>query len=588
MDNVNSNANQTGTPPVGNVPPQAAYQPRPAYAPKLKWQPIAGDTFDSVFMILTLIFSVFAVHSVLFAGFFKLGFTVAYAVWFVIESIYIFSKNKPKLSIYPIILAILSLAASGVFAVYNDEVINAVLLLFIAFSNAEYFLLLSKQDRFPAGEISAVIDALRYLIVIPIEFITEPFRSAFSSNKGEPKKGKAKSTVQVLIGIAISIPIAAILIALLSSADAAFKGLVGKIFSNALLSLAKLVLGIIIFPLLLSPAFALRYKLPNREYKPLKDRDFKRFPSAISITILSVVSLVYLVYLFSQLAYFFDAFKGILPEGFSVSQFARRGFFEMCAICAINVIFIALSMAFAKQDSKGAVIIQKLFQIFISLVSLVIVASAFSKMFLYIKIYGLTRKRILTSVFILLMSIVFVSLIIRILASKFPYMKVIAVCCFAVMIAVGFADIDSTIARYNYNLYKSDTKIAAHLSGRDGGGFIDELGDSAAEYIAKFAEEGTGDVKKKAQSWICEMWGRENVKHYFSHNLSKCETPLSFNKARKQSTPIFDSYNKQYDFKMFYKEFMSDSFFEGSDSYEYYKNNLNKYCYDYSYFYNDY
>ena len=594
MDNVNFNQNQPGGMPGGNapsqgsVPPGGAYQPRPAYAPKLKWPPIAGDTFDSVFMILSLIFSVFAVHSVLFAGFFKLGFTVCYIVWFIIESIYIFSKNKPKLSIYPIILALLSLASSGVFALYNDEVINAVLLLFIAFSNAEYFLLLSKQDRFPAGEISAVIDALRFLILIPIEFITEPFRSAFSSNKSEPKKGKGKRTVQVLIGLAISVPIAAVLIALLSSADAAFKGLVGKIFSNVLLSLAKLVLGIIIFPLLLSPAFALRYKIPNREFKPLKDRDFKRFPSAISITVLSVVSLVYLVYLFSQLAYFFDAFKGILPENYSASQFARRGFFEMCAICAINAVFIALSMAFAKEDSKGAKVIQKLFQIFISLVSLVIAASSFSKMFLYIKMYGLTRKRILTSVFILLLSIVFVSLIIRILIKKFPYMKVIAVCCFAVMIAVGFIDIDSTIAKYNFNLYKNDVKIAAHLSNTDGGGFIDELGDSAAEYIAKFAEEGKGDVKKKAQSKICELWGRENVKHQFSYNLSKCETPLSFNKSRTESTKIFDSFNEKYNFKKYYKDYASDDFYEGNEVFDKYKDNLDSYCYDYSYFYNVY
>ena len=494
-----------------------------------------------------------------------------------LENIYIFTQNKPKLTVYPILLGLLSLGASGVFAVYNDEVINFVLLLFIGYSNATYFMLLSKQERFKPGEISALIDVVRFVLIIPFQFIAEPFRSAFTANPLEKKKGKGKNTVQVLIGLAIALPLAAVLIALLSKADVAFKGLIGKIFSNIAITLAKIVLGILLFPLLLSPAFALRYKMPNREYKAPKKADLQRFPSAISITILAVISLVYLVYLFAQLAYFFDAFKGILPEDFSASEYARRGFFEMCALCAINALFIALSMAFSKKDSKGGEIMQKIFQIFISAVSLVIAASSFAKMYLYIDLYGLTRKRILTSVFILMLSVVFLALIVRILIAKFPYMKVIAVACFAIMIAVGFWDIDANIAKYNYNLYKTDTAIAAHLE-KDAG-FIDELGDSAAEYIAKFAEEGKGDVKLRAQSWLYEMWGRENVKDYYSPTLSKSNTPLSYNRARLAATEIFDAYNKTYKFKEVFAQLRSADW----DGYERILADYPEYCYDYSY-----
>lgn len=577
MQNNNFNPNFNNVPPQygANPQPQGTYAPqRPPYAPKLKKPPIAGDGFDAVFMIISLVFAVFAVHSVLFSGFFKLGFTVAYALWFILENIYIFSKNKPKLSFYPIVLALLSLGASGVFSLYNDETINFALLLFIGFANAEYFLLLSKQNLFPAGEISAVLDAARYILIIPFKYIAEPFRSAFSVNRPEKKKGNGAKTVQILIGLAISIPIAAVLIALLANADAAFKGLIGKIFSNLLLTLAKLILGIIAFPLLLSPAFALRYSLPMSEQKIVVKRDTKRFPSAISVTILSVISLVYLVYLFAQLAYFFSAFKGILPEDYSASEYARKGFFEMCAICAINALIIALSMAFAKRDSKGSEVLHKLFQIFISLVSLVIAASSFSKMYLYIELYGLTRKRILTSVFILMLSVVFISLIFRILFEKFPYMKVIAVCCFAILIAVGYMDIDSNIAKYNYNLYKNNYKIAVHL--QKDSGFIDELGDSASPYIARFAEEGKGDVKLRAQSWMCELWGRENVKDYFSVNLSKPETPLSYNKARKESTLLADNFNEKYSFDKFWKRYFDDDYDSSVKG-------LPDYCYDYSY-----
>ena len=168
---TNNHYNPYPPPPPygGRVPPQAPYPPYPG---KVKHPPVAGNGFDAVFMILTLAFSVFAVHAVFFAGFFKLGFTVAYAIWFVLENIYIFSKAKPKFSFYTVLLGVLSLAASGVFTLYNDEVINTALLLFIAFANAMYFVLNTRQNLFHAGEIGSVLDAARFVIVIPFQFIS--------------------------------------------------------------------------------------------------------------------------------------------------------------------------------------------------------------------------------------------------------------------------------------------------------------------------------------------------------------------------------------------------------------------------------
>ncbi|MBE6818352.1 MAG: DUF4173 domain-containing protein [Ruminococcaceae bacterium] len=583
---------QPAAPGQGSVPPPGYVPPRPAYAPKIKHPPIAGNGMDAVMLVVGLIFSVFAVHAVFFAGFFKLGFCVAYVIWFVLENIYIFSKNKPHFSLYAVVLGVLSLGASGVFALFNDELINTALLICIAFCNALYFLLLTKQNRFPAGELGSVLDAARCVIVMPFAYFTEPFRSAFSGQKNAVN-GKAKpkgKTGQILLGILISVPIVAILITLLSNADAAFKGLVGKLFSNLLLSFVKLLLGIILFPLLLAPAFALRYNLPGRDSRPVQKKDRHTFPSAISITVLTSVSLIYLVYLFAQLAYFFSAFRGILPENYSASEYARKGFFEMCTICALNALFIALSMAFAKRDSKAGIALHKLFQSFIALVSLVIAASSFSKMYLYIQLYGLTKKRVLTSIFIAMLCVVFIALIIRIFAEKFPYFKMIAVCCIAMLIAVGYADIDSRIAAYNYKLYQNNSAIVAYLE--DDGGFIEELGDSAAPAIADFAANGRGEVQKQAQAWLCEFWGRENIDGYYAIKLSKSDTLLSYNKARRQATEIAEKWNERYHYDTFFtyyavKEDIYDKIFadQYSDIYTYAFSKMPSDCQDYCYHY---
>ena len=565
-------------PPYGGyVPPQAPYPPYPG---KVKHPPVAGNGFDAVFMILTLAFSVFAVHAVFFAGFFKLGFTVAYAIWFVLENIYIFSKAKPKFSFYTVLLGVLSLAASGVFTLYNDEVINTALLLFIAFANAMYFVLNTRQNLFHAGEIGSVLDAARFVIVIPFQFISEPFKSVFEGKKqqGAPEQGRRKpKTGQIILGILISVPIAAVLIGLLTNADPAFKGLIGKLFSNLLLSVVKLILGIILFPLLLSPAFAYRYSIVNRNRKPAVKKDRKRFPAAIAITVLSVISLVYIVYLFAQLAYFFSAFRGILPENYSASDYARKGFFELCAICALNALFIMFSMAFVKEESKGSSALLKLFQTFIAVVSLVIAASSFSKMNLYISLYGFTRKRVLTSIFIVILAIVFVALIIRTFAAKFPYMKMIAVCAACVLIAVGYADIDYRITKYNFEQYQRGQLTILDTDG----GFMDEMGDSAIDYIYKFATEGKGDIKARAQSKLCELWGRQNVKHYYSFNLPKSETLLSYNRARVRSEAVLKNCNQDYKYDSFFQTFLADMGYDYAHTVGILPEHLHDYCYDY-------
>jgi hypothetical protein len=91
------------------------------------------------------------------------------------------------------------------------------------------------------------------------------------------------------------------------------------------------------------------------------------FPIAGAVSFLTVISLTYLVYLFSQLAYFFSAFNGFLPEGYTrtASAFARRGFFEMFAICAINILIISIISAFSKREGGKPSLAVRLLSLFI-------------------------------------------------------------------------------------------------------------------------------------------------------------------------------------------------------------------------------
>ena len=152
------------------------------------------------------------------------------------------------------------------------------------------------------------------------------------------------------LGILLAIPVLMVVIPLLISSDVAFAGFIKSLFENITLTVFKIIVGLIITPFVIAYCFALKNS-ERKEYTPSK---FGGIDNTIVISFLSAISICYLTYLFSQLAYFFSAFKGFLPEGyeFNVSTYARRGFFEMSAIAAINFLVIFGSLLLSKKK-KG-------------------------------------------------------------------------------------------------------------------------------------------------------------------------------------------------------------------------------------------
>lgn len=127
-------------------------------------------------------------------------------------------------------------------------------------------------------------------------------------------------------------------------------------------------------------------------------RQTGRFHPVTLNTFLGVVAFCYLLYLVSQLAYFFSAFEGILPEGYTQAEYARRGFFEMSALCSINLLMVLVSIGQVRRNPEVPRLTRFLC-LFILVFSLVLAACSASKMGLYIGVYGLTRLRVLTSLF---------------------------------------------------------------------------------------------------------------------------------------------------------------------------------------------
>lgn len=88
--------------------------------------------------------------------------------------------------------------------------------------------------------------------------------------------------------------------------------------------------------------------------------------------------------------YLFGAFTRTLPESFTVAEYARQGFFELCRVMAINFTLFWLVSRTARRESRpvrwmtAALLIE----------SMLFAVVALSKLVLYIDCFGFTPKRL--------------------------------------------------------------------------------------------------------------------------------------------------------------------------------------------------
>ena len=113
-------------------------------------------------------------------------------------------------------------------------------------------------------------------------------------------------------------------------------------------------------------------------------------PEAVWLAALGVFSALYLAFFFVQGRYLFGAFTRTLPESFTVAEYARQGFFELCRVMAINFTLFWLVSRTARRESKpvrwmtAALLIE----------SMLFAVVALSKLVLYIDCFGFTPKRL--------------------------------------------------------------------------------------------------------------------------------------------------------------------------------------------------
>ena len=398
---------------------------------------------------------------------------LAYLGIFILATAIICVKQKRfPVKAIPSGLACLALCLS--FVLHEDQDLHLVLFLMLIPLSGIYCIQLTDTNVHPFGSFYVLLDLLHCELLLPLRHLLSPFTDAVERIRQRREirqtPRKSRKWLPVVFGFVIAIPILLIVIPLLIDADAAFESVMGGLYHHIRDALSAfgewlervlpfdgfiLVLSLVFAPYIYSVihTFATgKAKNENRDTAP-RYRSLQKLPVSLVATVLGAVSAVYLIYLLTQSAYLFSAFSGHLPFGVSISvtEYARRGFFELCKLAGVNFVLLALSVGLTGRKNGRIAPLIKGFDIFLCLFTMLLCAISAAKILLYINTYGLTEKRLFVFAADIVLFIVFLAILLRLRFDRFPYMKVMLCALFIVTAALGVLGVSNTIAWYNTN-----------------------------------------------------------------------------------------------------------------------------------------
>ncbi len=307
-------------------------------------------------------------------------------------------------------------------------------------------------------------DSLLFLVLVPFRNLSAQFRIL------RQKLERLRIAKEILYGLAgclAAVPLLVLIVELLSGADDNF----ATILSDGLWYLFGRWGYFIRTGILALPVGAYLY---GQMYGCAKGRGTDALtvgkvkkslrawavvPMAGMIPALIGMVILYLLFIGLQGSYYLDALRGVLPEGFTYSEYARQGFFELTAVSIINLGIICLAQLLRRRKpggKKASGDFLKYYIVALCVRTLFLIATAMTKMFLYIRAYGLTPLRVIPSLFMVFLAMIFLLTA----ASRFvriPVMRISVYVFAAGFTLLALCGMDGRIAAYNLARYQAGT-----------------------------------------------------------------------------------------------------------------------------------
>lgn len=440
---------------------------------------------------------------IMFMGFF---------LWSIREKVR-FEKSIGFIMIIPILLIALNycIHSNGILNFFN----GIMMLVLIAVSTV-----LIRYDNIKWDSADLINMVFKRGIKSIPENIDKPFIFIKSSISSRNKKEMSSTKKNIIRGLIISIPLLIVVLFLLTSSDMVFKHYITNVFGGFQVPgigkvINQLLVVIIVFTIIFSYIWSFKYNCNESESKKI---NIKWEPVTI-LTIIFMINVVYLLFSIVQFSYLYGGGNNFIPQEFTYSEYARKGFFELVAVTIINFTILLCSMKFIKKGSMTINIIGNLFLTTLVAFTLNMLFSAHYKMSLYEQTYGFTYLRIFVHLFMVMLFMLLIVLLIGIWNRRMPLNKMLVGIVLSMYIILNYINVDKVIAEKNIDIYYKTQKIDVQ--------YLRTLSYDAIPEILKLKDDSNPAVAREVNNYL------EDLKKELAQEYSWYEFNYSRYRARK-------------------------------------------------------
>ncbi len=268
-------------------------------------------------------------------------------------------------------------------------------------------------------------------------------------------------------------------------------------------------------------------------------------PVSLMVALLTPIMAVYVIFFISQWDYYISAFTGVRPEEFTFSAYAREGFFQLLAVTVINAC-LGLSAALLSRrrvydpERSGRDRTHPLIRIYLavlSLMTLILIATALSKMILYVDTYGMSHKRIYATWLMVLLAVAFVAVILRQLWVRMNLTGTLVAVSLAFFLMLALIPVDALIVRYNVNAALDgnlrtmqgdvcmDSGMAGVLPALD---FMEKIEDAD---LSKYDADQLEAVRISTDTYLYRMADELDAMDWHEHNITTLRAKAALEKT---------------------------------------------------------
>lgn len=350
------------------------------------------------------------------------------------------------------------------------------------------------------------------VIVRPIGFAAETRRE--QTPTGENRSARIWPFVR---GAVIALPIIAVFASLLSSADPIFaerlEGLLNLFRMDNLPEYIFRLVYILVFAYAFAGTFLhAAQKSDEKVEEKTWIAPFLGFTE--STIVLSSVVILFIAFVIIQFQYFFGGQANISIEGYTYSEYARKGFGELVTVAFFSLLLLLSLGAITRRETENQ---QRTFSILgIGLVGLLIVMliAAFQRLVLYEAAYGFSRLRTYTHVFMIWLGLLLVAVVVlEVLRRERRIGLAMVLASLGFVISLNLLNVDAFIVQKNIQREIRGATDQASANGRvdlDAQYFLDLSDDAIPPLVDAFHSKSVpASVKEKVGAALaCKLYER--------------------------------------------------------------------------------